>query len=100
MKTLVEYINESTDSLTMVTEYSQIKDDIDVSELIKQSDANTRVFIIYYGNDMIVDVVSYDSEDDITGDDERTTDKVTAKIWSLNVGESTMYAKTIWTRIK
>ena len=56
--------------------------------------------MIYYGNDMIVDVVSYDSEDDITGDDERTTDKVTSKIWSLKVGESTMYAKTIWTRIK
>lgn len=100
MKNLVKYINESTDSLTMVTEYNQIKDDIDASELIKQSDANTRVFMIYYGNDMIVDVVSYNSEDDITGDDERTTDKVTAKIWSLKVGESTMYAKTIWTRIK
>ena len=90
MKNLVKYI----------TEYNQIKDDIDVSELIKQSGTDTRVFMIYYVNDMIVDVVSYDSEDDITGDDERTTDKVTAKIWSLKVGESTMYAKTIWTRIK
>ena len=70
MKNLVNYI----------TEYAQIKDDIDVSELIKQSGADTRVFMIYYGNDMIVDVVSYDSEDDITGDDERTTDRVTAKI--------------------
>jgi len=90
MKTLVEYI----------TEYNQIKDDIDVSELIKQSDANTRVFMIYYGNDMIVDVVSYDSEDDITGDDERTTDKVTTKIWALNPGETATWGKNIWTRIK
>lgn len=90
MKNLVKYI----------TEYNHIKDDIDVSELIKQSEGDTRVFMIYYGNDMIVDVVSYDAEDDITGDDERTTDRVTAKIWALKVGESTMYAKTIWTRIR
>lgn len=90
MKNLVKYI----------TEYNQIKDDIDVSELIKQSEGDTRVFMIYYGNDMIVDVVSYDAEDDITGDDERTTDRVTTKIWALKVGESTMYAKTIWTRIR
>lgn len=90
MKTLVNYI----------TEYSQIKDDIDVSELIKQSGADTRVFMIYYGNDMIVDVVSYDSEDDITGDDEQTTDRVTAKIWAAEVGESVKWGTTIWCRIK
>ena len=90
MKNLVNYI----------TEYAQIKDDIDVSELIKQSGADTRVFMIYYGNDMIVDVVSYDSEDDITGDDERTTDRVTAKIWNTEVGEAVKCGTTIWCRIK
>ena len=90
MKNLVNYI----------TEYAQIKDDIDVSELIKQSGADTRVFMIYYGNDMIVDVVSYDSEDDITGDDERTTDSVTAKIWKAEVGEAVKWGTTIWCRIK
>ena len=90
MKNLVNYI----------TEYAQIKDDIDVSELIKQSGADIRVFMIYYGNDMIVDVVSYDSEDDITGDDERTTDRVTAKIWTAEVGEAVKWGTTIWCRIK
>lgn len=90
MKNLVKYISE----------YNQIKNDIDVSELIKQSGAHTRVFMIYYGNDMIVDVVSYDSEDNITGDDERTTDKVTAKIWKTEVGESVKWGQTIWCRIK
>ena len=90
MKNLVNYI----------TEYAQIKDDIDVSELVKQSGADTRVFMIYYGNDMIVDVVSYDSEDDITGDDERTTDRVTAKIWTAEVGEAVKWGTTIWCRIK
>ncbi len=90
MKNLVKYI----------TEYNHIKDDIDVSELIKQSEGDTRVFMIYYGNDMIVDVVSYDAEDDITGDDERTTDKVTAKIWKAEVGESVKWGTTIWCRIK
>ena len=90
MKNLVNYI----------TEYNQIKDDIDVSEIIKQSSEDTRVFMIYYGNDMIVDVVSYDSEDDITGDDERTSDRVTAKIWKTEVGESVKWGSTIWCRIK
>ena len=90
MKNLVNYI----------TEYAQIKDDIDVSELIKQSGADTRVFMIYYGNDMIVDVVSYNSEDDITGDDERTTDRVTAKILKAEVGEAVKWGTTIWCRIK
>lgn len=90
MKNLVKYISE----------YNQIKNDIDVSELIKQSGAETRVFMIYYGNDMIVDVVSYDSEDDITGDDERTNDRVTAKIWKAEVGESVKWGPTIWCRIK
>lgn len=90
MKNLVNYISE----------YAQIKDDIDVSELIKQSGADTRVFMIYYGNDMIVDVVSYDSEDDITGDDERTTDRVTTKIWAADVGEAVKWGTTIWCRIK
>lgn len=90
MKNLVNYI----------TEYAQIKDDIDVSELIKQSGADTRVFMIYYGNDMIVDVVSYNSEDDITGDDERTTDRVTANIWKAEVGEAVKWGTTIWCRIK
>ena len=90
MKNLVNYI----------TENAQIKDDIDVSELIKQSGADTHVFMIYYGNDMIVDVVSYDSEDDITGDDERTTDSVTAKIWKAEVGEAVKWGTTIWCRIK
>ena len=90
MKNLVNYI----------AEYSQIKDDIDVSKLIKQSEVDTRVFMIYYGNDMIVDVVSYDSEDDITGDDERTTDRVTTKIWNAEVGESVKWGTTIWCRIK
>ena len=90
MKNLVNYI----------TEYAQIKDDIDVSELIKQSGADTRVFMIYYRNDMIVDVVSYNSEDDITGDDERTTDRVTAKIWKAEVGEAVKWGTTIWCRIK
>lgn len=90
MKNLVKYISE----------YNQIKDDIDVSELVKQSGADTRVFMIYYGNDMIVDVVSYDSEDDITGDDERTTDRVTSKIWKAEVGESVKCGTTIWCRIK
>ena len=90
MKNLVNYISE----------YTQIKDDIDVSELIKQLGADTHVFMIYYGNDMIVDVVSYDSEDDITGDDERTTDSVTAKIWKAEVGEAVKWGTTIWCRIK
>lgn len=90
MKNLVNYI----------TEYAQIKDDIDVSELVKQSGVDTRVFMIYYGNDMIVDVVSYDSEDDITGDDERTTDRVTTKIWTAEVGEAVKWGTTIWCRIK
>lgn len=90
MKNLVNYI----------TEYNQIKNDIDVSELIKQSKADTRVFMIYYGNDMIVDVVSYDSDDDITGDDERSTDRVTSKIWNAEVGESVKWGTTIWCRIK
>ena len=90
MKNLVNYI----------TEYAQIKDDIDVSELIKQSGADTRVVMIYYGNDMIVDVVSYNSEDDITGDDERTADRVTAKIWKAEVGEAVKWGTTIWCRIK
>ena len=90
MKNLVKYISE----------YSQIKDDIDVSELIKKSNTDTRVFMIYYGNDMIVDVVSYDSEDDITGDDERTTDRVTTKIWEAEVGEAVKWGTTIWCRIK
>ena len=90
MKNLVNYI----------TEYAQIKDDIDVSEFIKQSGADTRVFMIYYGNDMIVDVVSYNSEDDITGDDEHTTDRVTAKIWKAEVGEAVKWGTTIWCRIK
>ena len=90
MKNLVNYITENV----------QIKDDIDVSELIKQSGADTHVFMIYYGNDMIVDVVSYDSEDDITGDDERTTDSVTAKIWKAEVGEAVKWGTTIWCRIK
>lgn len=90
MKKLTQYI----------TEYSQIENDIDVSGLFKQGTADTKYYMIFYDNDELVDVVGYDAEDDITGDDERTTDKVTAKIWSLNVGESTMYAKTIWTRIK
>ena len=90
MKDLVKYISE----------YNQIKDDIDVSELIKQTEGDTRVFMIYYGNDMIVDVVSYDSEDDITGDDERTTDRVTAKIWKAEVGEAVKWGPTIWCRIK
>ena len=90
MKNLVKYISE----------YNQIKNDIDVSELVKQSKADTRVFMIYYGNDMIVDVVSYDSEDDITGDDERTTDSVTSKIWTVKVGESVKWGTTIWCRIK
>ena len=90
MKNLVNYI----------TENAQIKDDIDVSELIKQSGADTRVFMIYYGNDMIVDVVSYASEDDITGDDERTTDRVTAKIWNAEVGDAVKWGTTIWCRIK
>ena len=100
MKNLVNYINELSDSSMIVTEYNQIKDDIDVSELIKQSTGDTRIFMIYYGNDMIVDVVSYDAEDDITGDDERTTDQVTAKIWAANVGESVKWRSTIWCRIK
>lgn len=90
MKNLTQYI----------TEYSQIDNDIDVSKLFGQGNQNTRYFMVYYGNNMLVDVVGYDAEDDITGDDERTTDKVTAKIWALKVGESTIYAKTIWTRIK
>lgn len=90
MKNLVKYISE----------YNQIKDDIDVSELVKKSSADTRVFMIYYGNDMIVDVVSYDSEGDITGDDERTTDSVTSKIWATKVGESVKWGTTIWCRIK
>ena len=90
MKNLVNYISE----------YAQIKDDIDVSELINQLGADTHVFMIYYGNDMIVDVVSYDSEDDITGDDERTTDSVTAKIWKAEVGEAVKWGTTIWCRIK
>lgn len=90
MKDLVNYI----------TEYCSIKDDIDVSSVFGQGKPETQYYMIYYGNDMIVDVVGYDAEDDITGDDERTTDSVTAKIWKLKVGESTMYAKTIWTRIK
>ena len=90
MKNLVNYISEN----------AQIKDDIDVSELIKQSGADTHVFMIYYGNDMMVDVVSYDSEDDITGDDERTTDSVTAKIWKAEVGEAVKWGTTIWCRIK
>ena len=90
MKNLVNYISEN----------AQIKDDIDVSELINQSGADTRVFMIYYGNDMIVDVVSYDSEDDITGDDEHTTDRVTAKIWTAEVGEAVKWGTTIWCRIK
>ena len=90
MKNLVKYISE----------YNQIKGDIDVSELIKKSAADTRVFMIYYGNDMIVDVVSYDSEDDITGDDERTTDRFTAKIWKAEVGEAVKWGQTIWCRIK
>ena len=49
---------------------------------------------------MIVDVVSYNSEDDITGDDERTTDRVTAKIWTAEVGEAVKWGTTIWCRIK
>jgi hypothetical protein len=90
MKNLVNYI----------TEYNQIKDDIDVADIIKQAEGETRVFMIYYGNDMIVDVVSYDSEDDITQDEERTTDRVTAKIWKAEVGESVKWGTTIWCRIK
>lgn len=83
-----------------ITEYSQINDDIDVSELIKQSCADTRTFMIYYGNDTIVDVVSYNSEDDITGDDEHTTDRVTSKIWNAEVGDAVKCGQTIWCRIK
>jgi len=83
-----------------ITEYVQIPSDVDVSELIKQATPETRVFMIYYINDMIVDVVSYDSEDDITGDDERTTDRVTAKIWMIEVGEAVKSGSTIWCRIK
>ena len=97
---MVNYINESTDSLTMVTEYSQIKDDIDVSGLFKQGTADTKYYMIFYNNDELVDVVGYDTEDDITGDDERTTDKFTAKVWALNPGETVTWGKNIWTRIR
>lgn len=90
MKNLVKYISE----------YNQIKDDIDVEDIIKQAEGETRVFMIYYGNDMIVDVVSYDSEDDITQDKERTKDRVTAKIWRAEVGEAVKWGTTIWCRIK
>ena len=90
MKKLTQYI----------TEYCSIKDDIDVSSVFKQGKPETQYYMIFYNNDELVDVAGYDAEDDITGDDEHTTDKVTAKIWSLKVGESTMYAKTIWTRIR
>lgn len=83
-----------------ITEYSQIKDDIDVSEFIKQSSTDTRTFMIYYGNDMIVDVASYNSEDDITGDDEHTRDRVTSKIWNAEVGDAVKCGQTIWCRIK
>lgn len=90
MKNLVKYI----------TEFNQIPEDIDVADIIRQAEGDTRVFMIYYGNDMIVDVVSYDSEDDITQDEERTTDRVTAKIWKAEVGEAVKWGTTIWCRIK
>ena len=56
--------------------------------------------MIFYDNDELVDVVGYDAEDDITGDDERTTDRFTAKVWALNPGETATWGKNIWTRIK
>lgn len=89
MRTLVEYINE---------EYKTLKDDIDVSDLVKRT--SSQVYMIYYDVDMIVDVVSYDDETDITGDDEHTTDKFTHDLWTLQVGQSMTYDKNIYTRIK
>ena len=90
MKNLVKYI----------TEYSQIKDDIDVSELFKQGTDTTQYYMIYYNNDEIVDVVGYDAEDDITGDDEKTTDNFTKKVWAAKPGEAVTWGKNIWCRIR